>query len=215
MDVQNTLGRSSFIAIGLCVVGAAMFGFTVGNAADVPLKPEDAKPLKVGAKAPEVNMISVEGKSTALKQILGGKPSIIVFYRGGWCPYCNVQLADLGKNEARIKAKGYQVIAVSPDMASELKKSLDKNALSYKLYSDSGADAIKAFGVAFKVDDQTVAMYKNNYKIDLEKSAGGQTHHLLPVPSVFVIDAKGTIKYAYSNPDYRVRLKGEELLKAL
>lgn len=181
----------------------------------IPLKAEDAKPLKAGAKAPEVNLTAVDGKSSSLKQILGGKPSIIVFYRGGWCPFCNVQLSDLGKNEAQIKAKGYQLVAVSPDMASELKKSTEKNSLTYKLFSDSSAEAIKAFGVAFRVDDQTYNMYKNNYKLDLEQMAGGQTHHLLPVPSVFVVDAKGVIKYVYSNPDYRVRLKGEELLKAL
>ena len=203
------------MTVGTCLAAGAVFGAGLANTSEVPQRAEDAKPLKTGVKAPEVNLTSTDGKSTALKQILGGKPSIVVFYRGGWCPFCNVQLADLGKNETQIKAKGYQLVAVSPDMASELKKSTDKNKLTYKLYSDSSAEAIKAFGVAFRVDDETFNLYKNNYKLDLEKVAGGQTHHLLPVPSVFVIDAKGVIKYVYSNPDYRVRLKGEDLLKAL
>lgn len=203
------------MTVGTCLAAGAVVGAGLANTSEVPQRAEDAKPLKTGVKAPEVNLTSTDGKSTALKQILGGKPSIVVFYRGGWCPFCNVQLADLGKNETQIKAKGYQLVAVSPDMASELKKSTDKNKLTYKLYSDSSAEAIKAFGVAFRVDDDTFNLYKNNYKLDLEKVAGGQTHHLLPVPSVFVIDAKGVIKYVYSNPDYRVRLKGEDLLKAL
>lgn len=213
--MNKTRGVFSVLTVGGCLAAGAAVGASFLIPDQVPQKAEEAKPLKVGVKAPEVKLTATDGKATSLKQILGGKPSIVVFYRGGWCPFCNVQLADLGKNEAQIKAKGYQLVAVSPDMASELKNSTEKNSLTYKLYSDSSAEAIKAFGVAFRVDDETYNLYKNNYKLDLEQKAGGQTHHLLPVPSVFVIDLKGVIKYVYSNPDYKVRLKGEELLKAL
>ena len=156
----------------------------------------------------------MDGKDVALASVLGGKPTVLIFYRGGWCPYCNRHLADLMKVEKDLVAKGYQLIGISPDTAEELNKSMEKEKLAYKLYSDSSADAMKKFGIAFKVEDELVAKYKNDYKIDLEK-ASGQTHHILPVPSVFVVDPSGKIIYAYSNPDYRVRLKGEEVLEAV
>ena len=180
----------------------------------VAMSATETKPMKAGSMVPETKLVGMDGKDVALASVLGGKPTVLIFYRGGWCPYCNRHLADLMKVEKDLVAKGYQLIGISPDTAEELNKSMEKEKLAYKLYSDSSADAMKKFGIAFKVEDELVAKYKNDYKIDLEK-ASGQTHHILPVPSVFVVDPSGKIIYAYSNPDYRVRLKGEEVLEAV
>lgn len=174
----------------------------------------ETKPAKVGAMVPEAKLVGMDGKEMTLASVLGGKPTVLIFYRGGWCPYCNKHLADLMKVQKDLVAKGYQLIGISPDTAEELNKSKEKERLIYKLYSDSSADAMKKFGIAFKVEDELVAKYKNDYKIDLEK-ASGQTHHILPVPSVFVVNPSGKIIYAYSNPDYRVRLKGQDVLEAV
>ncbi len=91
---------------------------------------------------------------------------------------------------------------------------MDKNHVAFTLLSDPKVEAMKRFGVAFRVDDATFAKYRDQYKVDQEKYSG-QMHHILPVPSVFVIDPKGMITFAHSNPDYRVRLKGDEVLAAL
>lgn len=195
---------------GVLVIGA---GMAIAGLDDmVASSAETTKPLKAGVKAPNPGLHNLEGKKTDLTTVVGEKPTVLIFYRGGWCPYCNRHLAELGKIEGDLMEMGYQMVAVSPDTPAELNKSTEKGELKYKLFSDSSAQAAKQFGIAFKVEESLVTKYKNDYKIDLE-AASGQKHHILPVPSVFIIK-KGMIVYSYSNPDYRVRLKGDEVLAA-
>jgi peroxiredoxin len=178
----------------------------------VPDAAEKVTPLAVGSKAPKVNVKTIEGKSLSLPKLLAAQPTVLIFYRGGWCPFCNRQMSGLQSIEGDLKKLGYRIIALSPDRQEELKKSLGKNKLTYQLLSDSSMEAAKAFGVAFRVDDGTLAKYKG-FGIDLE-AASGQKHHYLPVPSVFLIGTDGVIKFRSFNPDYKVRLSSEELLSA-
>jgi len=180
---------------------------------DVATTAAETKPLKVGAKAPLAGLMTLEGKAITTAEIIAGKPTAFVFYRGGWCPYCNAHFAELAKAEADLQRMGIQIVAISPDLPAELAKTKDKNKVGYQLYSDAKADAAKKFGIAFRVDDQTFKMYRDRFRIDLEK-ASGETHHILPVPSVFLADKSGVIQFAYSNPDYKVRLKAADLLDA-
>ena len=114
---------------------------------------------------------------------------------------------------AGLKELGYQVLAISPDRPEVLAEGSEGKSVLYSLISDSKMDAARAFGLAWRVDDE---MYKKfvKYGIDLEKSSG-QTHHELPVPAVFVLDKKGRIQFSYVNPDYRIRLEPEILLAAI
>jgi peroxiredoxin len=178
---------------------------------DVAKTAAEAVPLKVGTVAPNSQLLTLEGKSRSLKEVLGGKPTVLIFYRGGWCPFCNRQLADMETVEAKIRGLGFQIVAITPDRPSELVKTMDKHQLTYQLYSDSKADAIKNFGIAWRVDDPTFLTMRDSYKVDLEASSG-QTHHILPVPSVFIIDRGGKIVYVHSNPDFKVRMAGSDLL---
>ncbi len=107
---------------------------------------------------------------------------------------------------------GYQIIAISPDRPEKLKESLGKTKVEYLLLSDSSMEAARAMGVAFKVDDDTLEIFKK-YNIDLEQ-ASGQDHHLLPVPSVFVFGKDAKVKFTYVNPDYRIRIDPAVLLAA-
>lgn len=169
-------------------------------------------PILLGSAMPDVPLQSVDGKATTLGQQVAGKPAILVFYRGGWCPYCNLQLSDLRLITAEAKALGYQIIAISPDQPEELGKTMTKDKLDYSLLSDSKADALRAFGIGFRVDDATIEKYKG-YGIDLEKSSG-ESHHALPVPSVFIVDAAGLLQFSYVHPDYKVRVPGTVILAA-
>ncbi|MBK9656806.1 MAG: AhpC/TSA family protein [Rhodanobacteraceae bacterium] len=162
------------------------------------------RPILVGSAAPSVQLTRLSGASTTLAAELGGKPTVLVFYRGGWCPYCNLQLSELRKLGPDLATHGFQLLAISPDRAEELGKTLKKGDIDFALVSDSHAEALQAFGIAFRVDDSTVEKYQG-FGIDLEH-ASGETHHILPVPSVFVIDAAGVIQFAYVNPDYRTRV---------
>lgn len=181
-------------------------------ATEIAAAATEIRPILLGSRVPDVALRTVEGQPTSLSKQVGGSPAILVFYRGGWCPYCNLQLSELRLIEDQAKALGYQMIAISPDRPEELSKSLDKNDLSYTLLSDSKADALRAFGIGFRVDDATVAKYKV-YGIDLE-AASGASHRALPVPSVFIVDGEGTLQFGYTHPDYTVRIPGDVILAA-
>ena len=105
-----------------------------------------------------------------------------------------------------------RVVAVSPDRPARLEQTLAENELSYTLLSDATASGARAFGIAWKVGN-TRYLAMRGYGIDLE-DASGETHHILPVPSVFLIDRDGSIRFAYSNPDYKVRLENDRLVEA-
>ncbi len=114
--------------------------------------------------------------------------------------------------EPDLRELGFRIVAVSPDRPAKLVQSKRKHDLGYTLLSDSDAEAARAYGIAFRVDASTVDRYKG-YGIDLE-DASGRDHHVLPVPSVFLVGSDGRIAWRYSNPDYKVRPDNEELLAA-
>ncbi|HRK22937.1 MAG TPA: peroxiredoxin-like family protein [Fimbriimonadaceae bacterium] len=191
----------------LCVTPSAL------HSDEVFANAESTKPLKAGAAAPDASLRTLDGKSILLSEVSNGKKTALIFYRGGWCPFCNTHLKELAVVEEDLKNMGFQIVALSPDTPESIAKMLGKTKVSYTLLSDSKAEATKRFGIAFRVDDNTFSMYRDRFRLDLEKESG-ESHHILPVPSVFLIDGKRQIRYAYSNPDYKVRLKGADILTA-
>jgi peroxiredoxin len=181
-------------------------------AAELAPSADQVRPILMGSKLPDVALRTVSGEATTLAKQVGGKPAILVFYRGGWCPYCNLQLSDLRLIEDQARALGYQMIAISPDRSEELSRTLDSVDLTYTLLSDSQANALKAFGIGFRVDDLTVAKYLT-FGINLE-TASGNKEHALPVPSVFIVDGEGVLQFGYSHPDYTIRIPGTVILAA-
>ncbi len=178
-----------------------------------PNRAGDVCPVLIGQQLPEIVLTSPDNASFNLNEACTRKPTILVFYRGGWCPFCNKQLGGLQSAEPELAKLGYQVIAVSPDRPELLKKSTEKQRLKYRLLSDSSMAAAMSLGIAFKVDDTTVIKYKTEYGIDIEGDSG-EKHHLLPVPSVFVVGEDGVIKFSYVNPNYKVRMDSGLLLEA-
>jgi peroxiredoxin len=185
---------------------------TTGQAETSPTSPNDVNPIEVGAQVPQVAVQTAQGKTIQLRELSDGTPTVFIFYRGGWCPYCNRHLAGLGEIEAQLKQLGYQILALSTDNSQHTAELAETPGLNYQLLSDARMAASKAFGIAYRVDDATITKL-DSYNIDIE-AASGQNHHLLPVPSVFIADAEGTITYRHFNADYQVRLAPEELLEA-
>jgi peroxiredoxin len=169
--------------------------------------------VAVGQTVPPVTLRTIQGQPFDLRKAVAGQPTVVIFYRGGWCPYCNRHLVQLQELEPKLKELGYQILAISPDRPEELAKSIKKQKLKYTLLSDSDMTAAKAFGLAFRVDDALVNLYKTKYNIDLE-AASGRTHHELPVPAVYIVGRSGKIRYEYVNPNYKIRIKPEKLLQA-
>ena len=179
---------------------------TVKMTAGVPLKPEDISPLLTGEQIPVLSLPKSSGEMFDLNKSVSETPTILVFYRGGWCPYCSKQLAGLQEIEKNLTKMGYQVIAISTDSPENLTKTMDKEKLGYTLLSDADLSAAKRFGIAFKSP-------KNYDKFLPETSGGKNTDKLLPVPSVFILNKKGNILFEYINPNITQRLSAP-LLKA-
>ena len=183
-----------------------------GDPTAVALSAVQVCPLKVGAVVPLVTLRNVQGIEVDLKTEIAKKPTVLVFYRGSWCVYCNRQMSQLKEIESGILELGYQVIAVSPDRAEKLNETLDKYGLKYTLLSDSKMIAAQAFGLAFRVSQETLDRYKR-INIDLD-DASGENHHLLPVPAVFIVGQDGIIRVEYVNPNYKVRIDPDVILAA-
>jgi len=173
---------------------------------------EQTRPLKAGDRVPAAEVIALDGRELDVSRLVAKQRTIIIFYRGGWCPYCNAHLGALSTIEPDLIKLGYQVLAISADRPSKAQETHDKFGSHYELLSDSKMEAARAFGIAFRVDDATFQRYLG-FGTNLEE-ASGETHHLLPMPSVFVVGTDGVIRFAYSNPDYKVRLAPEDVLAA-
>lgn len=196
--------------IGLMGLLAASF---VGAAvSDIPNDPAQVQPLGIGARAPLFSGQTTEGMTRTFRPNTYRKPTVVIFYRGGWCPYCNTQLSDLHTIEPRLRARGFEIVFLSTDQPKLLYSSLKAADIHYTLLSDNHLEAARAFHVAYHVNDATLAKMRE-YGVDLEASTGNAQHDL-PVPSVFIIDTSGTIRYVYSNPDYKIRLGAEALWAA-
>jgi peroxiredoxin len=196
-------------------ITAAIVAMTLASgltAAETPLRPEDICPILVGEKVPDLVLRDMKGKTFDLSAAFAAKPTILIFYRGGWCPYCNLHLGQLQEAESTLVGLGYQILAVSPDRPEKLGAPIEKNELSYTLLSDSTMKAATSLGLAFRVDDDTIEKYKG-FGIDLEADSG-EKHHLLPVPAALVVGRDGVVKFSYVNPNYKMRIDPDVLVAA-
>lgn len=174
----------------------------------------DICPIKNSETVPEAQVYDVYGKQMDLKQYIGERPVVLVFYRGGWCPYCIRHLSALQEVKSEIDALGYELVAITPDDYARLDSTVVRSGtLDYKLFSDKNINAINAFGIGWKIDDVLYKKYKDQYGMDTEWWTGSK-HHVLPVPAIFIIK-DGKIAYQHVNPKYSDRLSPEVLLAML
>lgn len=179
-----------------------------GVAADA----ESVCPLLPGTPAPAFTARHPDGSEYRFDPAKRDRPAVLIFYRGGWCPYCNAHLQALRHVEEELNALGFEVLFLSADRPERLAASLEEPLPGYTLLSDNAMEAAKAYGLAFRLPDETVAKYRE-YGIDLE-AASGHDHHILPVPAVYLIGTDGLVHFMYANPDYQVRLRAPVLLAA-
>ena len=174
--------------------------------------PWSVQPLLTGSIAPAFEATSASGSNYQFDPDKLERPALIIFYRGGWCPYCNLHWAELRHIEDQLLALDIDLLFLSADQPSVLAEALEEGAeLPYQLLSDNSTKIAQAFGIAFKMDEALVKRYKTEHDIDVE-AASGFTHHILPTPAVFLADRDGVIKFQYVNPDYKVRLHPDVLL---
>ncbi|GAB3024703.1 peroxiredoxin-like family protein [Bowmanella dokdonensis] len=162
-------------------------------------------PLLNGQTVPDVTLKSAQGEDVSLHALVKQKPTVILFYRGGWCPYCNAQLAGFQKVEKDITGLGYQILAISPDSPERLQEQKFDTDYQVTLLSDAGLEAIRAFGIAFYMDEETSAKYRD-WKGNIFPTLLGDDRIVLPAPAAYVLDTQGVIQFQYVNPNYKVRV---------
>ena len=193
------------------VLFAAFLLLPTLSAAEIFDTPEQVRPVLPGMQAPAFRVVDVDGETVEVDPASLTKPVVVTFYRGGWCPYCNMHLAELRTTEAALTEMGFEVWFVSPDKPELLSAGKDSE-FDYRLFSDPEMNAAQAFGIAFRLDDETFERYVG-FGTDLNERSGDD-HRALPAPATFIIGTEGKIQFGYVNPDYSVRLAPEVLLAA-
>ena len=183
-----------------------------GGRTDIHEQAEQVQPLLPGMQAPAFSLKDAAGNPVAFDPAGMSKPLVLTFFRGGWCPYCNLHLSEMRKAEAELREMDFDIWFISIDRPEMLYASLDDPDLPYRVLSDSKLEATRAFGLAFRVSDELVKKYLT-WDIDLE-GASGENHHVLPAPSTYIIGSDGKIRFQYTNPEYNVRLHPDVLLAA-
>lgn len=169
--------------------------------------------LPAGSKAPDFTAKNQNGETINLKKTLKEGPVVLVFYRGQWCPYCKKALSQLQDSLQLLTAQGATVIAVTPEIAENVDKTIKKTKAAFHILSDEGLAIMNAYDVAFELDADTQKKYKG-YGIDLTKANGANGANL-PVPATYVIGQNGKIAYAHFDPDYKNRASVATILQEI
>jgi peroxiredoxin len=169
--------------------------------------------LGVGAIAPLFALPDARGGELALADLLARGPVVLVFYRGAWCPYCNLQLAAYQGALAEIHAAGAELVAVSPQTPDQSLSLAEQRDLAFPVLSDAGNRVANDYGLVFTSAEEPVATLR---ELGVELSAfNGDDSNTLPAPSTFVIGQDGRIRFASVTGDYRWRVGPEEVLAVL
>ena len=172
-----------------------------------------AKTFRVIESKPDASVFNLEGEAVQLRALLEGHASLLVFYRGGWCPYCNFQIHELVENAAAFEKRGVGLVAVSVDKVDEASRTTATYTIPFPVLSDPDLVMHRAFKVVHQADAAEAAKLKS-FGLAIER-ASGKSHHAFAVPSVFIIGKDGLIRWAHVDPDYKVRPSAEQLLTVL
>lgn len=166
-----------------------------------------------GQTAPNFTLSDAQGKPKSLKELLKNGSVILTFYRGGWCPYCNLQLRAYQKVLPEFEQLGATLVAISPEQPDSSLSTTQKNSLKFEILSDPNNLVAKSYGIVFKLPQPLVELYEK-FGIDLKTSQGNSANEL-PIPATYVIDKNGKITYAFLDVDYKKRAEPSEIIQAL
>ncbi|MCA9401934.1 MAG: AhpC/TSA family protein [Candidatus Omnitrophica bacterium] len=165
--------------------------------------------LNTGEQAPNFKLPDATGTEISLYDLLKDGPVVLVWYRGGWCPYCNIHLNALQRTLPQIKTAEASLVAVSPELPDKTLTTKEKHNLEFYVLSDKGNQVAKSYGIVFTLPDYVLKHY--NQFFDIVDYNGDQTH-ALPLAAAYVINRQGTVTYTFLDADYRKRAEPETLL---
>ena len=171
------------------------------------------KTLKIGDVFPDVTLPNAKTNSKRIYDLKGDKATIISFYRGGWCPYCNIQLKALQNNLSEFNKLGASLITITPETPDNSLTTSEKNELSFEVLSDINNSFAKKLGLVFKLPEDLQAIY-SNFGLDIKKHNQNEDYEL-PLAATFILDTNNTVIYTFVNEDYTKRADINEILSTL
>lgn len=166
----------------------------------------------IGDKAPNFTLTNALGKPVTLEEYLKKGKVVLTWYRGGWCPYCNLTLHQLQAELPNFKASGANLIALTPELPDKSISTAEKNNLEFEVLSDIGNKVAKEYGIVFKLTDEVAKMYNKGFDLN---GYNGDTSNELPLAAVYIINQNGAIEYAFLDADYRNRAEPSEITQFL
>ena len=170
--------------------------------------------LKAGDAVPDFILPDAQGQLVRSHSLLRNGPLVIAFYRGGWCPYCNLHLRGFQRVLPQLKELGAQIVAISPQLPDNSLSTQEKNDLAFPVLSDVGNKVARQFGIVFELSDKLLEFYRQfGHSLDEANGEGGKKE--LPVPATFLVDRKGVIRQAHVDVDYTRRVDPDDIIVAL
>ncbi|OKY25395.1 peroxiredoxin-like family protein [Thalassotalea sp. PP2-459] len=170
--------------------------------------------IKVGNKAPGFQLPDPEGKMTSLDVFLTKGPVVLTFYRGSWCPYCNLQLRALQARLKDIHALGATLVAISPQVPDGSMNRDEISEMDFDVLSDQDAKVASKYGIAWEVPEFLLEHMRTDRNLNLEEINNGNGS-VLPIPATFVLDRDGVVTWRFVDVDYRIRSEPEDIIDAL
>ena len=168
--------------------------------------------IGVGDRAVDFELPEIGGRNLRLSELWAAGPVVLVYYRGGWCPFCNQYLAVLQKSLLDIHALDAQLVAVSPELSKHGQVTQEKNKLTFPLVSDAANQVARQYGIVYRISDKVIPYY--NQFLDIEEYNGDLSYEL-PLAATYVIDTGGVVRYAFLEADYKQRADPQEVLAVL
>lgn len=169
--------------------------------------------LKLGETAPDFTLPDPSGQNISLSSLLKEGPVVLVFYRGAWCPYCNMHLHVLNENLPEFHHYGAQLVAITPQKPDKSAEQLKQDGYPFPVLSDLDSSVMQAYRLYYELDPELVKIYK---KLGLNvEDFNGPGRNVLPVPGTFVLDQKGVVRAGHAETDYTQRMEPTEIIKVL
>jgi peroxiredoxin len=167
--------------------------------------------LGIGDRAPDATLVAITGEPYRLSDAYAAHPVFVVFYRGGWCPYCNLQLHQLTQALPELDRRGVGLVAISVDLPNEEAQTQARQGVAFPILSDPKLVAHRAFNVIHVADD---AQQKRLARLGIDLTTyAGETHHSFAIPSIFLVDRAGVIRFVHVDDDYETRPSPHQLLQ--
>ena len=166
------------------------------------------KAKKVGEIAPDFELNNALGKPVALSDYLKKGKVVLTWYRGGWCPYCNMTLQQLQREVPGFNANGASLIALTPELPDKSMSTVEKQNLQFEVLSDVGNEIARSYGIVFKLADDVAEIYDASFGM---RTYNGDDSYELPLAATYIINEDGKIMYAFLDADHRKRAEPSDL----